>query len=353
MKLKNKTILITSNEPWGDIWYSKHNWAFELSKNNEVYFINPPKRWSPKGTFNNKFIIEDYGKNLKILNYSNRLPYTRYDIPFYLNEKLVYKLINKFFKNSNEIIFWSFDPYRLINPQKLNLTEKIYFIADRYEIKREFKLINNVDFIISVSPELTKNIDEKRILNLSHGISGSEFTSDVPISNDYILYIGGIDNRLDFNLIEKLLIEFPNEEFLFIGKISKINDDAFNRIFIKKEYTNLIYKKAVHFKTLKNHIACAKICLAPMKLDVQGNSINHHKLLQYLALGKPILSAKFSDYQENNLLIEYEDMDNSVELLNIFLSFKKEDSVIIDKRISFARNFLYSNLINEIENFLD
>ena len=34
MKLENQTILVTSNEPWGDLWYSKQNYAYELSKKN-------------------------------------------------------------------------------------------------------------------------------------------------------------------------------------------------------------------------------------------------------------------------------------------------------------------------------
>ena len=41
MKLKNKTILIISPERWGTNFVSKHHYALELAKNNNVYFLNP------------------------------------------------------------------------------------------------------------------------------------------------------------------------------------------------------------------------------------------------------------------------------------------------------------------------
>ena len=44
--IKGKNIIIVSNEPWGDIWYSKHHYAYELNKTNQVLFIDPPRKWS-------------------------------------------------------------------------------------------------------------------------------------------------------------------------------------------------------------------------------------------------------------------------------------------------------------------
>lgn len=348
MKLKDKTILIISNEPWGDIWYSKHNWANELSKNNFVYFINPPHRWKPKDLLKTKIQIEDYKPSLKILNYNNRLPFTRFNLLFKLNERLIYKSLNKFFKSESDIIFWTFDPYRLIYPQKLNILTSIYFIADRYLINRETILIRNTKNIISVSKELTRNINNKRVLNLSHGISETEFKVDDINHENYILYIGGVDHRLDYKLIESLLVRFPEQTFLFMGKISTVKDEIFKKIFLDKKYKNLEYKLPIHFKELKKYIASAKLCLAPMKLELDGNGINHHKLLQYLALGKPVLSAKFTDYEDNDLLIQFSTEHDAVIKLNNFLH-NAESVGLIDKRIMYAKKFLYSNLIREIE----
>jgi len=352
MKLQNKTILIVSNEPWGDMWYSKHNWAFELSKHNLVYFVDPPKRWRLKNLFKTKITIQDYTNNLKILNYNNRLPFTRFNFLFKINETLIFKSLNKFFKDRNNIIFWSFDPYRLINPKRINKLFSIHFITDKYLMKREQILAENSDYHITVSKELTDILKVENPLVLSHGISETEFTANKDIDyKNFTLYVGGIDYRLDYNLLEQLLIKFPKETFLFIGRLSNNDNKIFNDIFIQKKYNNLIHKPPIHFKELKNYIAKAKICLAPMKLDVQGNAINHHKLLQYLAMGKPVLSAQFSDYKNNNLLIEYNSINEAINKLEQFLK-NGEGKELINKRINFAKQFTYQKLINKIENFI-
>jgi len=351
MKLENKTILIVSNEPWGEMWYSKHNWAFELSKNNQVYFVNPPRKRKFTDFFRIKISLNKYKENLHILDYSNIIPFSRFNLFFKINEKLVFNAFTRLLKNKKDIIFWTFDAFRLIYPKYMNLHLSIYFIADRYEIPREQILINNVDKIISVSDKLTSDIKDKAVLNISHGLSETEFSSSEIINDSFILYIGGIDYRLDYELIEELLKEFPKEKFLFIGKINRIDNDAFKRIFTDKKYKNLEYKPAIHFKKLKNYIAVAKVCLAPMKIGVQGNSINHHKLLQYLAFGKPVLSAKFDDYQDNNLLLEYSSKKEALnKLRNILLS--SEEIEVLNKRVNFTKQFEYSSLTKKIEEFL-
>ncbi|GIV43052.1 MAG: hypothetical protein KatS3mg035_0175 [Bacteroidia bacterium] len=75
MKLENQNIVIISNEPWGDIWYSKQNYAYELSKlGNKVYFIDPPQPYELKNLFSNHFTLKKYSENLSIIQYRNRLP---------------------------------------------------------------------------------------------------------------------------------------------------------------------------------------------------------------------------------------------------------------------------------------
>ncbi len=347
MKLRNKTILIISNEPWGDIWYSKHNWAFELSNLNEVFFIDPPLRWNFLDFFKTNIRIETYTNNLKIFRYNNRIPFTRFNVFFTLNELFIYKALNKFLSDKKDVIFWTFDPYRLINPRKLKVEKAIHFITDKYRIKREFILTKNVDYHFTISQVLSDRLNIGNPLVLSHGISETEFSIDTLIADSYILYIGNIDQRLDYKVIESLIKSFPEEKFLFIGK--RINVD--NEFLFKKKYLNFVCHEPVHFKKLKNYIAQAKVCLAPMKLDVRGNNINHHKLLQYLAFGKPVLAAKFSDYSDNKLLIEYETINDAIVKLRYLLK-NPEPPEILKNRIAYAKKHTYRSLINKIENFI-
>lgn len=355
LKLEGKNILIISNEPWGDVWYSKHNWANALSRKNTVYFINPPESWSFKSLFSKKVDIKKEQSNLFSITYRNKIPLSRFKFLFNWNEKIISRILRKELKkiSVNNPLFWTFDPYRLISPQLLTNYKKIYFIVDKYQIPNEFTLIDNSDCLISISQDIIKNKKRDHLI-ISHGIGASEFkaieSTDLEIT-EYALYIGNIDHRLDYQFLERLFTQFPNEKFVFLGNIRNQEDESFKKIFIEHKFANVIYHEAVHFSKLKNYIAESKICLAPMKLEVHGNNINHHKLLQYLALGKPVLSAQFSDYQKSDILYTYSNSDEGVKKMKELTSesFLPEFK---QKRIDYAKQFSYDSLIEKIENYI-
>ena len=355
MKLENQILLVISNEPWGEIWYSKHNWAYELSKKNQVFFINPPTNWKLSNLWGLKINISSYTESLQILKYQNILPYTRFKLLYKLNNFLISKKIKKWMqeKNYKDYIFWTFDPYRFSNPKILSPLFSIYFIADKYQTKKEHDLINNVDYFISVSAELTKKLPINNSLILSHGISMSEFDVEEEVElKDYVLYIGNIDYRIDYEFVKRMVLKFKTQKFLFIGQLQKdFDNQMFKEIFINKSFNNLIYKSPIHFKKLKNYIAKAKVCIAPMLLEVNGNNINHHKLLQYLALGKSVLVPQFTDYQNNKLVYTYNNHEEGIQQLSKILK-EEQNELITQERITFAKQFTYENLIKKVEHFL-
>lgn len=357
MKLENQNILIVSNEPWGDVWYSKQNWAYELSKRkNNVFFINSPKRWSIKGLFSTWIRKYNYSDYLVILDYENRLPFTRYGLISRLNEYLVSNSLRRWLKNQDitDYLFWSFDPYRFVNPKLLRPKRSIYMRVDRYQTSTEVELLKNIDCIIVTAKELIKEINYSgKYLVLSHGISEEEFsqTEDISYSEGYFIYVGNIDLRLDVDLIKKMVCHFPKKTFLFIGSINSTKNLIYKELFIEKRYKNIILHGVEHFKNLKNYIYYSKACIAPMDLTIHGNDVHHHKSLQYLAMGKPIISPKFKDaVNEGNMMLYYTNHDEAIDLLeNLDIS---ENSQLITDRITFAKQFTYNNLINKVEQFL-
>lgn len=357
MILENQNILIISNEPWGDIWYSKHNWAYELSKRkNNVFFINSPKKWSIKGLFSTCIKKYNYSSHLIIIDYENRLPLTRFRLISKLNEYLVSNSLKKWLKTQNirSYLFWSFDPYRFLNPKLLNPEKSIYMRVDRYQTPTEFELLKNIDSVIVTAEELIKEINfKKKYLVLSHGISEEEFsqTNVIPYSEGYYIYVGNIDFRLDVNLIKKMVCNFPKKTFLFIGSINPTKDLIYKELFIEKKYKNIILHGVEPFKNLKNYIYYSKACIAPMDITIHGNDVHHHKSLQYLAMGKPIISPKFKDaVNEGNMMLYYSNPDEAIDLLkNLDIS---ENSQLMADRINFAKQFTYESLIKKVEQFL-
>ncbi|KJS07066.1 MAG: hypothetical protein VR77_02305 [Flavobacteriales bacterium BRH_c54] len=356
MKLENQTLLVISNEPWGDIWYSKHNWAYELSKKNKVFFINPPIKWKISNLWSFKICIDDYSESLQVLGYQNILPFTRFSLIYKLNNFIVSKKIKKWLLNNNykRYIFWTFDPYRFSNPQFFSPLFSIYFRVDKYRVQKEKILLKNIDKLVVTSKELLKDIIFKgSVLELSHGISSEEFvpTNTINYEKGYFLYVGNIDHRLNIKLIDRILQEFPNERFVFIGKMYNLFTELSQDIFYKNKYKNLIIHGVEHFKNLKNYIYYSKACLVPMDLKIHGNAVHHHKTLQYLALGKPIISPIFNDViNKEEYIISYKNDDEAIEKIKQLSHVETNEKVV--QRIQFAKQFTYEKLIEKVEQFL-
>ena len=88
-----------------------------------------------------------------------------------------------------------------------------------------------------------------------------------------------------------------------------------------------------------------------MLLEVNGNNINHHKLLQYLAQGKPVLAPQFKDYDNNKLVYTYINNEHGIAYLDKILK-EQETENIIAERIQFAQHYTYEKLIQKVEAFL-
>lgn len=364
MKLENQTILVTSNEPWGDLWYSKQNYAYELSKKNTVYFINPPTKWRPKNLVSNPITEGSYNENLHYINYENFLP-LRSDFLHKLNNKLVSKHLQKYFhkKGITDYIVWAFDPLRLYNHKQLGAKLGIYHCVDYYYFQYlgEHELCTNSDFLFATSQrfldDYTKYKAPKEVV--PHGISSEEFETkqeeldnlDVDIK-DYALYVGVIDHRMDFSLLEKAILKFPEVPFLFVGPvklyhrpIKEADLEAAKRIFEEKKYPNLHAIGSRHFKTLKNYIKKAKFCISFMDTEYHANMVHHHKTLVYLTQGKPIFGPVFSEYKSMGDIIYMDnDGDKQLDLISNFLA-NGEAPELENMRIEHAKKYTFENVL--------
>jgi hypothetical protein len=212
----------------------------------------------------------------------------------------------------------------------------IYHCVDKYDLRHfgEKTICTNVDHIFIVSEEFRETYSKLNpsVSLLTHGISADEFereTSPPTVALNSILYVGNIDSRLDFGLIEQALIQFPKEQFVFVGKeILDPANEFSSRIFVEKRYPNLIATGPIPFKKLKNYISDAKCCIAFMNKEYNGNQISHHKIFLYMALGKPVFSCQFSEYIKIAELL-YMKNDNKVTLKSLqhFLAHGEEEGL--------------------------
>lgn len=364
MQLENQVILVTSNEPWGDLWYSKQNYAYELSKKNTVYFINPPTKWSPKNLFSNPITVGSYNENLHYVNYENFLP-LRNNFLNKLNNKWVSKHLKKYFAKQgiDDTILWAFDPLRLYNHKALGCKLGIYHCVDFYYFQYlgEYELCKNSDLLFATSQRFLDDYgdyDAPKYV-VPHGISSEEFNTnpeelaalDIEVE-DYAVYVGVIDHRMDFSLLERALQKFSDLPFVFVGPVRlyhrpiKEKDlGAAKRIFEENKYPNMHAIGSRHFKTLKNYIKKAKLCLSFMDMEYHANTVHHHKTLVYLTQGKPVFGPIFSEYKDlGNIMYMDNNGDQQLALIEQFLN-EGEAPELEQLRIAHARQYTFENVL--------
>lgn len=343
-------FLISSNEPWGDMWFSKQNYAYELSREHRVYFLNPPKKWTLKQFISPYIEAKNYSENLIVVDYHSYLPLRSN----WLNERnnaLCSALIRRFLQERGEhdYTLWAFDPTRLYRPKLLGCKQAVFHCVDHYYFQYigERILCQEADAIFASSQSYLDNYQDfdKPKYIVPHGISTDEFAcppeaapKDIP-QGGYILYVGSIDWRMDYALMERMIARYPQERFLFIGMLKETGDAAQKRLFVEKRYQNLQFLGTRHYKSLKYYSEQAKACLFLINFNLHFSSVHQHKTLGYLAFGKPVFGMRSYEYQKQKELMYLG--ENEAELfayMDAFLGGKIEESPeLIEARKDYAR----------------
>lgn len=210
MYLKNKNILIISPESWGQNHVSKHHYAIELSKNNKIYFLNPPSGYNEINYISNSLIIIDYKPFFKGLRFLP--PFLSGIIIRHEVTRLEQKLNTKF------DIIWNFDSSRFFNLSYLSDRLRIVHIVDFYENFQLGPLSKTSDIGFCTSKFILKEIQKfnPKVFNIGHGVylSGTYKNDKKPRVDEefecHVAYVGNLSIKyIDWKIIYDLVRDNP------------------------------------------------------------------------------------------------------------------------------------------------
>jgi glycosyltransferase involved in cell wall biosynthesis len=122
-------------------------------------------------------------------------------------------------------------------------------------------------------------------------------------SHPIIGFSGSIyDWKVDINLIINLLKELPNCSFVFTGTV-KIKNKLLNRKLFS--FLNFHHLGILPINKLQQVMSQFDVCLIPYKINKWSQSAYPVKIMEYLALGKPVVVTNLSsiDYLAKNKII--------------------------------------------------
>lgn len=358
MRLSGKSILIISPQKWEGQFVSKHHYAIELSKrNNIVFFLEPPKGALCfeiiESKYENLYIVKHGFFFSKKLRFHLRLLYD-FLVFFYL-KKILTKL-------PQFDVVWCFEPNLYSKLDWFKAKFKIYHPVDYISEAYQLNVGKSADIIFSVAKNILDQINGFGVpaYLINHGLS-SLFVERSLVAwkrNDKLqfAYVGNLCIKgLDLDSLLLVISKYPEIQFVFYGNYHCSDHKRRNFINFLENQNNVSMKGLVSPELISKELANYDgyiVCYNP--LEELNSASNSHKILEYLSAGRVIVSNRISYYEDSDL-IEMASMNDNSDYISVFdkvinnIAYYNTYS-LMNKRRQFALLNSYSCQIDKIEN---
>ena len=365
--MQNKTILLISPEPWGINFVSKHHYSNYLSKENKVYFLNPPSGFSKNLFKGIQCKTEKITESLTVVNYLNLLPRLN-ELPKIITSNIYQKqakAIQKEIGIDHFDIVWSFDPNRFFDQAVWKTEKTLYHTVDVHQNKLfEDKIINSSDVVLSLSESILSKKVDKKIDIIGHGFNQPDdniMQKVIPGNNALkAVYLGNVSNLLDLKRLKTLSIKFPKIDFIIIGpyRNSNLSHAGLNiELDAIKKLPNVYLIGEIPADEIQPYLRSCQINLFIIKHRENIPLINSHKLMDYFYTGNITLADELLDYKgfDRDIMIQTNTSIDYIKELEIIVknlsSLNSEE--LKKKRRTYAIANTYAHKILAIEKLLN
>lgn len=365
---------------WEDLWQSRHQIMSRLATRHKVLFVSPPAHvrevFAPGKLRGHQGGLQKRSENLfslvppRLLFENQRFP-SLDRLSAYFRELQIRRLLRKLGFGQVVLFIW--------NPRFANLVGKFDEAVSCYYVDEEFtsyygmpesekrrvrtqeeSLLRDVDLVFANGTTLWEQKDRHgNALNVPMGVDFELFSralaEDTTIPTDLaaipaprIGYIGNVNDKVDFELLESLARTKPNWSMILVGPLSIRNAE------FRSNYERLRLLPNVHHlgfrpvQTLPNYVRGLDVCLMCYRTDGWAYFGYPLKLHEYLAGGKPVVGSDLPSIREFSGVIAIAQSPN--EWRNAIESSLSDNAPSqINKRIQVARENTWEERVRVIE----
>lgn len=288
----------------------------------------------------------------------------------WINQKLAIKRIRKVIQKKNITDYIFINAYDFKYPDigsRLNPELAVYYCVDPipdydrpFGVMAEEKLVKLSDIVICTSKALC---EEKKLLNKNTYFvpNGADIVNSnkvghiqkhvlaANIQGPVIGYIGAIERRIDFKLIDYITERLTDYTFLFVGPLYKEYVPAW---FFERK--NIVYIQPIPYHEVPEMIKAFDVCMIPFKKDEISRNIFPLKLFEYLGMGKPVVATDFNidlaEFSED--LVTY-NADAASFLHSIQVALAENNTDLKKRRMEVASRNIWSERADRIMEIIE
>lgn len=296
-----RTILLFSLEPWGDMWYSKQHYAWELAKEHNVFFISPPDGWRLRDLFKNELKVEQVNPGLSTVRYSNMLPLRVLPktLAQWVQQRTATRLSRLLAHGSN--VLWCFYPEALALQKSLHApgTQLLYHVVDPYQtFPEDVPMAKAADLIVAVNPWFEQHYEQwnPHTILVPHGVRAEDREHDPQAAAafrqrwaPYVILAGGLNEHVNYSLLSALADALPQVKLVLAGQRTTVATREQAAFWAR---SNVVHAGIAAPGQLRDMIAGAFAGLVAYRFGPNTGKPGRTplKAVSYLAQSKPVVS---------------------------------------------------------------
>lgn len=204
------------------------------------------------------------------------------------------------------LVIWSYNaflPEALTMPARLRVFDAVdnwslhaSYQNDASLLRRNYQLISGrADVIFTVSEGLQALFPKEKARWIPNGVDLSPFTKAQQVPADISMlpkpvvgYVGTVQERLDFELMEFVCKRHSDKSFVFIGPVWKGVKEQQVRLQTKCPNVHFLGRRP--YASVPAYLQAMDVAIIPHRLDAFISSTNPMKMYDYLAAGKPVVT---------------------------------------------------------------
>ncbi len=368
MNAAKPVVVVTSDEPWSDVWHTQIHFANQLSNTFNVLFIGPPLKWTLTGLLRPP-AIKEISSSLMVFNYWNPIPSVFQSFSVWVNDLLNQILLDRFCASKswrNKKIVWHFDRYRSVRVWRRHRNVKhLYHVIDPVaDLNYDRYLSATSDLVVVVSKRYLNHYQSlnKNLLYQGQGFDASLMATPPVDKSLYhegsVLLLGTMLDDVDYELLISLAARFPDRKLVLIGP-DRISNNARRVLFDRLlSLSNVIWTGPLPPEKHLAYVWSASVCV--IAYEVSGKSFPTRavfgtplKVMTYLGCLKPVVTTIDCEIPELNNVAIFEERDAVSFIDRVDACLHNRNHIDKQQVISYLHRNTYPVIIDRIINAMD